>query len=274
MFGYIRAAKGDLKVKEYEFYKAVYCTLCKTIGREYSLLSRFTLSYDFTFLALLNMSLTEGCDAVEKKHCVFNPLKKCVFCKNDDALKLPAAAAVILNYYKVLDNIQDENGIKKLGFILAKPFFKAPYIKAAKKYANIDKIVFDYITEQTAAESDKNCELDKAADATAKMLSALFMQLSEDSSQKRVLDRLGYCIGRYIYLLDAYCDLSIDIKNNSFNPLKSRENVNELIKEQLYFCVNEACKAFELLDIKKYKHILGNILYLGLEETFLKETGK
>ena len=71
MFGYIRVSKGDLKVKEYEFYKAVYCTLCKTMGREYSLLSRFTLSYDFTFLALLNMSLKDGCDAVEKKHCVF-----------------------------------------------------------------------------------------------------------------------------------------------------------------------------------------------------------
>ena len=274
MFGYIRAAKGDLKVKEYEFYKAVYCTLCKTMGREYSLLSRFTLSYDFTFLALLNMSLKDGCDAVEKKHCVFNPLKKCVFCKNDDAIKLPAAAAVILNYYKVLDNIQDEKGFKRLGFILAKPFFKAPYKKAVKKYANIDKIVFDYITEQNIAESDINCQLDNAADPTAKMLSTLFMLLSDDSSQKRVLDRLGYCIGRYIYLLDAYCDLASDIKNNSFNPLKSRENVKELIKEQLYFCVNEACKAFELLDIKKYKHILGNILYLGLEETFLKETGK
>lgn len=274
MFGYIRVSKGDLKVKEYEFYKAVYCTLCKTMGREYSLLSRFTLSYDFTFLALLNMSLKDGCDAVEKKHCVFNPLKKCIFCKSDNDIKLPAAAAVILNYYKVLDNIQDEKGLKKLGFILVKPLFKAPYKKAARKYPDIDKIVFDYITEQNAAESNINCELDKAADPTAKMLSELFKILSDDKSQKRVLERLGYCIGRYVYLIDAYCDLEDDIKHNSFNPLKSRENPKQLIKEQLYFCINEGCKAFELLDIKKYKDILGNILYLGLEDTFLKETDK
>ncbi len=271
MFGYIRIAKGDLKVKEYEFYKAVYCTLCKTMGREYSFLSRFTLSYDFTFLALLNMSLKDGCDAVEKKHCVFNPLKKCVFCKNDDDIKLPAAAAVILNYYKVLDNIADENGLKKLGYIFAKPFFKAPYKKAAKKYPQIDALVFDYITAQNLAEKDINCNLDKAADPTAKMLSSLFMILSDDTSQKRVLDRLGYCIGRYIYLIDAYCDLNDDIKHNSFNPLKCRENPKELISQQLYFCINEACKAYELLDIKKYKNILGNIIYLGLEDTFLKE---
>lgn len=274
LFGYIRASKGDLKVKEYEFYKAVYCSLCKTMGREYSPLSRFTLSYDFTFLALLNMALKDGCDAVERKHCVFNPLKKCIFCKNDYDIKLPAATAVMLNYYKVLDNINDEKGLKKLGFVIAKPFFKAPYKKAANKYPQIDEILSEYITSQTIAEKSPNCDLDMAADPTAKMLSALFMELTNDKAQKRVLDRLGYCIGRYIYLIDAYCDLEDDIKHKSFNPLKQRENPKELITQQLYFSINEACKAFELLNLKKYKNILGNILYLGLEETFLKETNR
>lgn len=274
MFGYIRAAKGDLKVKEYEFYKSVYCTLCKTMGREYSPLSRFTLSYDFTFLALLNMALKDSCDALEKKHCVFNPLKKCVFCKNDENIQLSAAAAVILNYYKVLDNINDEKGLKKLGFIIAKPFFKSPYKKAVKRYPEIDKTVFEYITEQSEVERDINASLDAAADPTAKMLSNLFMLLSDDYSQKRVLNRLGYCMGRYIYLIDAYCDLEDDINHNSFNPLKTRENPKELISQQLYFCINEACKAFELLEIIKYKDILGNIIYLGLEDTFIKEIAK
>ena len=201
-------------------------------------------------------------------------LKKCVFCKSDDSIKLPAAAAVILNYYKVLDNIEDEKGIKKLFFILIKPYFRAPYKKAIKRYPHIDLIVSNYIVEQNNVEQDINCDLDKAADPTAKMLSKLFMTLTDDKTQKRVLDRLGYCIGRYIYLIDAFCDLKDDIKYNSFNPLKKRENANELIKEQLYFCINESCKAFELLEIKKYKNILGNIIYLGLEDTFLKEINK
>ena len=68
---------------------------------------------------------------------------------------------MVTYYYKVLDNIQDEKGFKKIGYILVKPFFKAPYKKAARKYPDIDKIVFDYITEQNAAESNINCELDK-----------------------------------------------------------------------------------------------------------------
>ena len=49
------------------------------------------------------------------------------------------------------------------------------------------------------------------------------------------------------------------------------DEVKEKIKPQLYFCINEGAKAFELLDIKKYKSILGNIIYLGLEDTFKKE---
>ena len=274
MFGYIRISKGELKVKEYEFYKSVYCTLCKTMGKDYSIFSRFTLSYDFTFYALLNMSLQDGCDMVERKHCVFNPLKRCIYCKDDKDIKIPAAAAVILNYYKILDNIADEKGFKKLKYILVKPFFKSPYKKAAKKYPEIDRISSEYIKAQNSAEALPNCDLDAAADPTAKALSNLFMLLSEDNSQKRVLERLGYCMGRYIYLIDAYCDLEDDIKHKSFNPLKTRDEPKKLITEQLYFSINEACKAFELLELKKYKHILGNILYLGLEETFKKEINK
>ena len=109
------------------------------------------------------------------------------------------------------------------------------------------------------------------------MLSRLLQTVTEDGAQKRVLDRLGYCLGRYIYLLDAACDLPDDMKTGSYNVLKhelngdAKEYAKARIVPQLYFCTNEACKAFELLDIKKYKPILINILYLGLEETFKKE---
>ena len=44
MFGYVRIFKPELKVREYEEYKAVYCTLCKTLGKEYGLVSRLLLS--------------------------------------------------------------------------------------------------------------------------------------------------------------------------------------------------------------------------------------
>lgn len=270
MFGYIRIEKPELKVKEYEMYKAVYCSLCRELGRSYGLLARLTLSYDFTFLALLNIALRDGCTQIERKRCAFNPLKKCNYCKSGKEFSMPTAAAMIMLYYKLCDNIADEKGLKRLGYIFLKPLFTSAYKKAKKKYIYIDEIISEYIDEQTLLERSGCNELDKISNPTAKALSRIFMLCSEDEIQKRVLERLGYCIGRYIYILDAACDLEEDIKKASYNVLKNNYDEGK-IKAQLYFCINEACAAFELLDIKKYKAILGNVLYLGLEETFKKE---
>ena len=98
VFGYIKANKPELKIKEFEAYKAVYCTLCKRLGKDYGFLSRVTLCYDFTFLAMLNMALKDGYPSYEQKRCTFNPLKKCNYCKNTDDFEMPAAAAMILLY--------------------------------------------------------------------------------------------------------------------------------------------------------------------------------
>lgn len=272
MFGYIRACKPELKVKEYDIYKAVYCSLCKKLGKSYGILSRFTLSYDFTFLALLNMSLKDGCDGFERKRCAFNPLKKCNYCKNDSAMDMPAAAAMIMLHYKILDNIADERGFKKLGYLCLKPVFSHAHKKAAKQYPDIESAVAEYIASQNALEKANCTFIDQAADPTAIMMQEILSFLSTDETQKRVLRRMGYCIGRYIYLLDAACDLPRDIKTGSYNVLKTADgDIKEKITPQLYFCINEAARAYELLDIKKYKSILGNIIYLGLEDTFLKE---
>ena len=277
MFGYIRADKPEMKVKEFEMYKAVYCSLCKELGKSYGFLSRLTLSYDFTFLALLNMSLKDGCNTIERKRCAFNPLKKCNYCKETDDLKMPSAAAMIMLYYKIKDNIADEKGIKKLGYYCLLPIFGGAYKKAKKNNPLLEEIVSEYINSQTKLEKENCNQLDKVADPTAKALSKIFTLCSDDETEKRILERLGYCLGRYIYLLDAACDLEKDIKTNSYNVLKfelsedKQKYINERVVPQLYFCVNEAGKAFELLEFKKYKHILGNIIYLGLEQTFKKE---
>ncbi|MBQ8203452.1 MAG: hypothetical protein IJZ75_04145 [Clostridia bacterium] len=276
MFGYIKAAKPELKIKEFEAYKAVYCTLCKRLGKNYGLFSRFTLSYDFTFLAMLNMALKDGCPEYEQKPCAFNPLKKCNYCKNTEDFEMPCAAAMILLYYKILDNIADEKSFKKLGYLLLRPIFSSAHKKAAASYPQIEEIAKEYIAKQSEREKENCQSIDAAADPTSIMLSRLFALCSGDETAKRVLERLGYCLGRYIYILDAFCDLNDDKKTGSYNVLKAlNENeIKEKVKAQLYFCIGEAAKAFELLEIRKYETILGNIIYLGLEQTFTEEFNK
>ncbi len=275
MFGYVRACKPEMRIKEFEMYKTVYCSLCKELGKTYGPFARLTLSYDFTFLALLNMSLKKDFCGTERKLCKCNPLKKCTYLKEEHDLEMPGAAAMIMLYYKLLDNISDEKGFKKLCYIVMKPIFKTAYKKAKKRYPNIDEIVSVYISEQQNLEKVLCDSLDKAADPTAKALSQIFALCSDDADNKRVLSRMGYCMGRYIYLLDAFCDLKEDIKKGSYNPLKfSEESYDEkkqMIMSQLNICISETSLAMELLNVQKFKNILENIVFLGLEDTIKKE---
>lgn len=274
MFGYIRVCKGELRIKEYEMYKAIYCSLCKELGKSYGPLARMTLSYDFTFLALLKMSLENSFCGTKRQKCTCNPFKKCTYLSCSDDLKMPAAAAMIMIYYKLLDNIRDEKGFKRFAYLFVKPFFKRAHKKAAMNYPEIEEIIFGYIAEQEKLEDDCCQSIDMAANPTATALSKLFSLCSENLTEKRILERMGYCIGRYIYILDAACDLKDDIRYERYNPLKSsnKEEINkELISPQLYISIQETANAMELLDIKKFKNILDNIIYLGLEDTLKKE---
>lgn len=268
MFGYIKAYKPELRLKEWEMYKAVYCTLCKHLGKNYGIISRFTLSYDFTFLCLLNMSLTDCETDIARKRCTFNPLKKCNYCKDSDTFfDFPSAAAMIMVYYKLLDNIADEKGIKRCAYKMIKPLFNHSHKKAAQKFPQIEQIIKEYVSAQSALEKANCNNLDEAANPTATALSKLFMFCADDEFNKRALERLGYCMGRYIYITDAYFDYKDDIKRGRYNPLKNNEVYTERAKIQIEACISESIKAFELIDIKRYKNILGNIIYLGLEET-------
>lgn len=273
VFGYIKISKGELKIKEYDTYKAVYCSLCKRLGKNYGFLSRLTLSYDFTFLALLNMSLQENCSGYKVGRCAFNPIKKCNYCKDTDFLEMPGAAAMIMLYYKILDNISDERGFKKLGYRLILPLYKRAYKKARVSYPQIDGIVKDYIKKQNELEKEKTTDLDTICHPTADALAKILELCSTDETEKRILNRIGYCMGKYIYLSDAIADKEDDHKRGSYNilSLMPGDDVMERVERQIYYCINESKAAFELLPVKRYKTILGNIIYLGLEDTYKKE---
>ena len=80
MFGYVRPQKSELRVREYEAYRAVYCSLCRQLGKSYGMFARMTLSYDCTFFALWLMALHKKCLGFREGRCVVNPLKKCGAC--------------------------------------------------------------------------------------------------------------------------------------------------------------------------------------------------
>ena len=117
MFGYVRTDKGELKVKEYELYRGLYCSLCKALSKRYGVLSRFILSYDMTFLVLVRLCEKNISPTFKGGRCPFNPAKKCNYCTNaEEEYDFVCAAAILMFYYKVKDNIGDSRFFKKIFF--------------------------------------------------------------------------------------------------------------------------------------------------------------
>ena len=134
MFGYVRIYKPELKMAEFEHYQGVYCSLCKQLGKRYGVMARMTLSYDFTFLAVFRMALSDTCTGFKKGRCTFNPLKKRTCCCENTHVEFAADAATLLMYHKLKDNMADNGFFHSLPARLLLPFASRAKKKAAKAY--------------------------------------------------------------------------------------------------------------------------------------------
>ena len=279
MFGYLQIEKEELLVKEFETYKAIYCGLCKQMGKDYSFLTRLTLSYDCTFYAMLLMSLNRSCKGFKDGRCTCNPLKKCKFATDSgDAYRKAAAFSMISVYYKIIDDIQDSVFFKKLLCKIIKPFFSHQRKKAADKYPDMDKAVSDMMKMQYDAEHSEKPSVDMSAHPTALMLAAVLSAEAHDEIQKRVLYEFGYHIGRWIYLVDAADDIEKDIKSNGFNPFVNKKTgevkSSDFIKAVLNQSLARAYDAYNLLNFTDFKGILDNMMLLGFPASQNRVTSK
>ena len=282
MFGYVKAYKPELKLKDYELYKGVYCSVCKQLGRKYGPLAQLSLSYDITFLALIRLSASSGCPHFKASRCFYNPLKKCNCCeKNNEEIDYSVDCAVIMLYYKLIDNIKDSGFIKRIAFYFVYPFYSLLHRKAKTSRPQIEYVVKSAMEEQAEVENRRTQSIDEAAHPSSKALSALLSN-GYEGDKKLLLERLGYLIGRWIYIIDAADDLLEDIKKGNYNPYISLldeynkrgfsgiSEFKDYLTGVLNLTVDECLKAFELLELEHFRDILTNILYMGLENTRLK----
>ena len=272
MFGYIRTHRPELKVKEDETYKGIYCSLCKELGKRYGIMSRLFLSYDSTFLALALMALSDEKICFEQKRCPFNPAKKCNFCKNEqEDISYAADISVLLLYHKIRDNIKDSIFIKAFFYRILMVMILHSYKKAVKNRPDAAIIIEEYMKMQSAVEEKQSPSVDEAAEPTAILLSELYAKNETDEDKKTVRKRVGYCLGRWVYMIDAFDDIEKDRKSGNYNPfLLAGQDNYEKIKGDLLMTVGELTKAYELLEIKKFGSITENVIYDGLYYETLK----
>ena len=142
MFGYVRVDKGELKVKEFEAYRGMYCSLCRALSKRYGVLSRLILSYDATFLAIVRFSQSQLLPSFRPGHCPFNPAKRCNYCTNgEEAFDFVCAVAVLMFYYKVRDDLSDEGFFRRLLMMLLLPIAALWRKKAKKRFPAVDALL-------------------------------------------------------------------------------------------------------------------------------------
>lgn len=259
MFGYITIDKMELKFKEYYRYRGYYCGLCKTLKRNYGEISRFTLNYDMTFLALLLTSLYEPLSKVENQRCYVHPTKKQMIISNE-VMDYVAAINVILAYHKLMDDWNDEKSIKSLSGM---GLLKRQYNKAKAAYGELDQFIEIKLKELHKLETEEEDNIDQVSNIFATIMAKVFVY-KEDIWQP-YLEKIGFAFGKLVYLLDAIDDLDEDQKKGRYNPLKFNKQISiDELYDLLLFELSIVDEEMDKLPLVMDKSIIDNIFYSGI----------
>lgn len=275
MFGYIVPDKPELKIKEYILFRAYYCGLCKSMGRQFSQISRLLLNYDITFLGLILSSTANDLETIRFETCIVNPVqKRAIVCKNH-FIDFSAPLNVILAYYKMKDDWEDERKLSSLGEMA---ILRSAYIKASKNSPQMVKLIRKRIEELHTLEKQECNSMDETADVFGKLIRDILLSFPMEKADKddKIFSWFGYNIGKWIYLLDAYDDIEKDIKRKSYNVLLKqyhyngeapnifKDKIREDVKFNLIHTLGQTGKAYDLIDLKKNASLTQNIIYSGM----------
>ena len=95
--------------------------------------------------------------------------------------------------------------------------------------------------------------------------------LYKEDEWKECLSRMGFFLGKYIYIIDAYEDIEKDLKKGNYNPFKDiykNEDFDNFVERILTMMISECAREFENIPIIKDVDILRNILYSGVWAKF------
>lgn len=221
MFGYIKPYVPNLTVGDYEYYRAAYCGLCRSMGQVCGTSSRLTLSYDGVFLALLRIALTGEGPVCEPHRCPYALAKKNMLVAST-ALDYSAGAFGVLAALKLEDDIEDEKGLKKLGAHLAHIPARKWVERADGHDTGIAEKVREKLAKYYSAEKENrtlefsDAGIEASAEAFGEVVGLLAARGIEDENYA-IAYSVGRHVGRWIYCVDALDDLSDDAAKGRYN---------------------------------------------------------
>lgn len=261
MFGYVLMNCKTLSDAERARFRAMYCGMCHTLKARYGQLSRFTLSYDMTFMAMVLSALYEPEEIRAQERCMPHMLKPHDYVLNP-ILEYAADMNVALAYHKCADNWQDD---KNPAYAAAQRALQGAYDRVRAQHPEKCRAIEEWMCAVGEIEKSGREEIDPPMNLTGSMLGALFSYREDFFSD--ALRRMGDGLGRFIYFMDAYDDLSKDIKHGKYNPLKSlmhQPDYEEICRDAMTMALADSAAAFEELPVVQDADLIRNILYSGV----------
>ncbi|MBQ4150364.1 MAG: hypothetical protein IJC81_00985 [Clostridia bacterium] len=267
MFGYVKALRDDLTIRQDTFYRAAYCGLCKEMGRCTGQCSRLTLSYDMVFLYLTRTAILKINPVQKKGRCLLHPFKSRQIVQSDSELKYAAKVSSLLAYGKICDDLSDEKGFKRFVKKLLKPFFGS-----AKRRASLDdlyKVIESHLQKLAELEDKKLPSVDAPAEIFGNLLADVFAY-GLDGDNATLAREIGFRCGRYIYATDAADDIEEDRKSGGYNPFlllyggEIEHAQKETIEMSMKYDLSALAAAIDLIDECQSVKILKNIVYRGM----------
>lgn len=266
MFGYVIADASALTASQLARYRACYCGLCRALREQYGLASRLTLTYDMTFLTLLLSSLYEPEETCGSERCLAHPIKLHSYFETE-ITRYAAAMNAALAYYNCLDDWRDE---RKLMALAESRLLRAALADAKARYPRQCAAMEAALSRIAALEAADEPPIDALAGEFGNLMAELFVY-REDRWQS-ALRAFGSSLGKFIYLMDAACDLEEDEKKGRFNPLsRLPEKSPAALRQLLTLLIGDASAQFERLPLVQDADILQNILYSGVWARFCEK---
>ncbi len=266
MYGYVQICKPELKFREFDEYRSYYCGLCRRLKEHFGKTGQFFLSYDLTFLTLLLDGLYEPKSICKSGRCIAHPLKKQLFVQSE-ITSYAADMSLLLTAYKLDDDWKDEK--KHFRRILSK-LIAGKTGKIRESYSKKAQRIEQELEALSKLEKEGCTNPELPASCFGRILAEIFVY-KEDVWEKTLRD-MGFHLGRFIYLADAFDDLAHDKKKNCYNPFLSQDEhdpaFHEACEQLLRIMIAPAAEAFEYLPIVKNAEILRNILYAGVWTSF------
>ena len=256
MFGYVIANPEALDSPAKARYRAVYCGLCRELGRRSGLKARLTLNYDAAFLVIILESVYGLTPESGVSSCFIHPMKKHEY-HISPATAYAADMNVLLSHDKLLDNWSDD---KSLASWAGAAILEREKRRIELAYPRQSAQMAQSLAALGQMERLGETKPDLGAAQFGALMGELFVWKQDE--QEAALRAFGDALGRFIYILDACLDLQQDIKKERYNPLVMTDRAD--FEPILNMLMGECAEAFEALPIHKDEAILRNIIYSGV----------